>query len=110
MALSNEDKGDVKAAFGKKVAGAVSRATHDTPGQKIAKSPYKSAMMRVGHYFGEDRPSEKEWNRELKKDSKNKAVHAKTDMAKKIKSKDTRDSFMKGLDRHKDDAVMKGYI
>ncbi len=68
MALSNEDKGDVKAAFGKKVAGAVSKATHDG------------------------------------------AKGKKMDMAKKVKSKDTRDSFMKGLDRHKDDAVMKGYI
>ncbi len=29
MALSNEDKKDVKVAFGKKVAGAVSKATHD---------------------------------------------------------------------------------
>lgn len=44
MALSNEDKKDVKVAFGKKVAGAVSKATHDrwAADSKRAKSQFDS--------------------------------------------------------------------
>lgn len=90
----------------------------ETPAAKIAKSPYKKHMMKMGHYYGENRPSEKEWNKE---NAKSKALGKKMAGISKPKYKgnleggrpwrrkgwneDTRDSFMKELDQHKIDRM-----
>lgn len=108
MALSGEDKADVSRAFGKKAAGAVSKATNDGyDGNKrwgnsgIKGSGVNSpAMMAARKGFS---------------DAKNKAIHAKTGGKKGYKSfseggrmgarkaakTDTRDDFMKELDERK---------
>jgi hypothetical protein len=79
MALTPEDKGDVKKHLGKALANKVSKVTRDTPASRIKTSPYKEHMMKMGHYYGENRPSEKEWNREKAKDAaKSKALSKRT--------------------------------
>ena len=56
--MKKREKAMNKAKGGKKIK---------TPADFISESPYKKSMMKLGHIFGENRPSEKEWNRELKK-------------------------------------------
>lgn len=51
MALNNEDKKDVKAAFGKKIASAVSIATQDHPSIKGVKRPANPDERGHPDYF-----------------------------------------------------------
>lgn len=44
MALSHEDKKDVSAAFGKKAANAVSKATHDAKSKALGKKMGKESL------------------------------------------------------------------
>lgn len=74
MALSHEDKKDVSAAFGKKAAGAVSRATHDNSMTGRAARERNMERAAFGRMYREASGG----------DAKNKALHAKTGMPKEV--------------------------